>query len=71
MYLYLETKINICIFAHLKITMTEKRKHVGFYWGMCFVSFIALMLLLVYMPGGFWLGLPTFFGGLVMAMDWV
>jgi hypothetical protein len=51
--------------------MAEKRKYVGFYWGMTIVSFIALMLFLVYLPGGFWLGCPTFFGGIVLAMDWV
>ncbi|MCC6721157.1 MAG: hypothetical protein IT243_03080 [Bacteroidia bacterium] len=51
--------------------MEEKRKYVGFYWAMCIVSFIALILLFIYSPGGFWMGLPTFFGGLALAMDWV
>jgi hypothetical protein len=49
----------------------EKKRKTGFYWGMCIVSFVALVLLTIYAPGGFWLGLPTFFGGLAMAMDWV
>jgi len=51
--------------------MENKRKYVGLYWAMCFGSFIALILLFIFMPGGFWLGLPTFFGGLALAMDWL
>jgi hypothetical protein len=53
--------------------MTEevKKRKTGFYWGMTIVSAIALVLLTIYAPGGFWLGLPTFVGGFAMAMDWV
>jgi hypothetical protein len=51
--------------------MTDKKRNTGFYWMMTAVSAIALILLTIYLPQGFWLGLPTFFGGLVMAMDWV
>jgi hypothetical protein len=25
----------------------------------------------IFLPQAFWLGLPTFFGGMAMAMDWV
>jgi hypothetical protein len=51
--------------------MTDRKKYKGFYWTLCLVSLIALILLFIYSPGGFWMGLPTFFGGLVLAMDWV
>jgi len=51
--------------------MTEKRKYVGFYWALCFVSLVICMLCLAFAPGAFWMGLPTFFGGLAMAMDWL
>jgi hypothetical protein len=51
--------------------MTDKKRNTGLYWMMTIVSGIALVLLTIYLPQGFWLGLPTFFGGLVMAMDWV
>jgi hypothetical protein len=66
------TGIGFCVFLQA-LTMTEevKKRKTGFYWGMCFVSAIALVLLTIYAPGGFWLGLPTFIGGLAMAMDWV
>ncbi|MBL7810807.1 MAG: hypothetical protein JNL57_01170 [Bacteroidetes bacterium] len=52
--------------------MTEvKKRKTGLYWGICIVSGIALLLLTIFRPEGFWLGLPTFVGGLAMAMDWV
>lgn len=60
----------IVLILHLIMTEVKKRK-TGFYWGMCLVSAVALVLLTIFAPGGFWLGLPTFFGGLAMAMDWV
>lgn len=51
--------------------MTDKKRKTGLYWTITAVSAIALILLTAFRPEGFWLGLPTFFGGLVMAMDWV
>lgn len=52
--------------------MTEaKKRPTGLYWAMCLVSAVVLVLLTIYMPEGFWLGLPTFGTGLALAMDWV
>lgn len=59
----------IIIFA--TIMEEVKKRKTGGYWAMCLISAVALVLLTIYMPGGFWLGLPTFCGGLAMAMDWV
>ncbi|MDA8895759.1 hypothetical protein N9J24_00085 [Bacteroidia bacterium] len=49
---------------------TAKKSNKGA-WAMTIISGIILVFLTIFLPEGFWLGLPTFFGGLVMAMDWV
>lgn len=51
--------------------MTDAKRNTGLYWAITAISAVALILLTIFLPEGFWLGLPTFFGGLVMAMDWV
>lgn len=51
--------------------MTDAKRNTGIYWAVTAISAVALILLTIFLPQGFWLGLPTFFGGLVMAMDWV
>jgi hypothetical protein len=50
---------------------TNHAKHKNKYWAMCIISGIVLILLTIFLPQAFWLGLPTFCGGLAMAMDWV
>jgi hypothetical protein len=51
--------------------MSNQKRNTKAYWALCIVSGVALVLLTMFRPEGFWLGLPTFFGGLAMAMDWV
>jgi hypothetical protein len=51
--------------------MTEKKRNTTGYWILCLVSALALTYFTLFLPQAFWLGLPTFFGGLAMAMDWV
>ena len=51
--------------------MTDAKRKTGLYWAVTAVSAVALILLTIFLPQGYWLGLPTVFGGLVMAMDWV
>lgn len=51
--------------------MTETKRKTGKYWAIFAVSSVVLLLLTVFLPEGFWLGLPTFFTSLSLAMDWV
>lgn len=51
--------------------MTEKKRKTGLYWGIFAVSALVLLGLTLFRPEGFWLGLPTFFTSLTLAMDWV
>lgn len=51
--------------------MTEKKRKTGLYWGIFVASSIVLLLLTIFRPEGFWLGLPSFFTSISLAMDWV
>ena len=51
--------------------MSNEKRNTKGYWALCIVSGIALTLTTIFLPQAFWLGLPTFFGGMAMAMDWV
>jgi hypothetical protein len=51
--------------------MSNEKRNTKGYWALCIVSGIALTLFTIFLPQAFWLGLPTFFGGMAMAMDWV
>jgi len=51
--------------------MNTKNRNTTGYWALCIVSGLALTYFTIFQPEAFWLGLPTFFGGLTMAMDWV
>jgi hypothetical protein len=52
-------------------TMSNEKRNNTKYWAMMVISGIALTYFTIFLPEAFWLGLPTFFGGLAMAMDWV
>ncbi|MBM3400164.1 MAG: DUF2244 domain-containing protein [Bacteroidetes bacterium] len=51
--------------------MEDAKHNTRLYWAITAISALALIMLTIFLPQGFWLALPTFFGGLVMAMDWV
>ena len=51
--------------------MSNEKRNTKGYWALCIVSGIALTIFTIFLPQAFWLGLPTFFGGFAMAMDWV
>lgn len=53
------------------MTMSNEKRNTKGYWALCIISGIALTLTTIFLPQAFWLGLPTFFGGMAMAMDWV
>lgn len=50
--------------------MTQKKNR-GLFWLLCLASAAAFFLLLTFKPEWIWLSLPTTFGGLALAMDWI
>jgi len=51
--------------------MTDQKKSRAAYWLLCLASLTAFVLCCLYVPQALWIPLPTTFGGLAMAMDWI
>jgi len=51
--------------------MADQTKSLGKYWVIFFISLIACIAFLIFLPEWFWVTLPFVFTYFVLSMDWV